>query len=116
VTTPPARTRHRGRAERGRKPTDRPPQLPDPLDWRTAAEAADALGVSPSTAVRLARKAVYPAVLRRGRWWIDQRAIEELANDGQRWISFAEAGRLAGCSATTIGGAVHRGLIAQRSG
>lgn len=115
ASTSRARTTPRTRAERHRRSTDRGPlQPPDPRSWRTAAQAADTLGVSPSTALRMAKKGSFPAVLLRGRWWIDQRGIEKLAQDRSRWISFAEAGRMAGCSANTIGRAVKRGLITQR--
>jgi hypothetical protein len=83
--------------------------------WLTAQHAAEILGASPATAVRLAQHGAYPAVLHRGRWRIDPPGLDAVAADRSRWVSHVEAGRLAGCAANTIGHAVQRGLIVQRT-
>jgi hypothetical protein len=72
------------------------------------------LGVTPATAIRRARQARHPPTLAGGRWWIDPRGVEEIAEDRSRWVSFDEAGRMAGCAANTIAHAVRQGMIVQR--
>ena len=106
----------RGPAPRRRRPqaTNRPRRSPVPEGWLTAQQAAEILGASPATAIRLAKHGAYPAVLHGGRWWIDPRGVVAVATERSRWVSLAEAGRIAGCAANTICHAVQRGLIVQR--
>lgn len=109
----PATVRRRGERRRARD-DGLPRGLPDPGVWMTVTQAADLLEVSPATVVRLARSGSCPALRHSGRWWVDREAVAVVAEDRSRWVSFVDAGRLAGCSATTVGYAVRRGWIRQR--
>lgn len=109
----PATPRRRGERRRARD-DGLPRRVPDQGVWITVSQAADLLEVSPATVVHLARNASCPALLHSGRWWVDRKAVAVIAEDRRRWVSLVQAGRLARCSANTVGYAARRGWIGQR--
>jgi hypothetical protein len=76
----PATPRRRGERRRARD-DGLPPGLPDQGVWMTVTQAADLLEVSPATVVRLARSGSCPSVLHCGRWWVDRKAVADVAED-----------------------------------
>lgn len=95
----------------------RSPPTPPPEGWIEAKEAARRLGRSVSTVLRRIEDGEFDAVRsgRAGRWWLDPASVEAAALEQGRWVSWAEAAEIAGCSPSSIGTAVGQGLIESRS-
>lgn len=82
--------------------------------WLSTAEAADELGVTPTSVIRFVRAGAVDGRLLGRTWWVTASSVEALRASRDRWVSRKEAARLAGCSATTIGEAAGRGEIVSR--
>lgn len=82
-------------------------------------EAADLLGLTPSTVHWLARQGAITKVQREGRHWFDRASVareaKRRAGENARWITYAEAADIVGCARGTITKAVARGDITHRT-
>lgn len=82
-------------------------------------EAADILGLTPSTVHWLARRGAITKIRRDGRHWFDRASVkreaERRAGENARWITYTEAANIVGCARGTITKAVARGDITHRT-
>lgn len=107
--------RHRAHAERlGIRPTRMPNAQDTAMGWLTTIEAAELLGVSRESVMRLVADAGCRTERVGHRWWIDQADVRNLAAERSQWISFAAAATLVGCSKGAIKTAVSAGKIRRR--
>lgn len=82
--------------------------------WMTSTSAAEVLGVSGSTVLRMVRADHLVAEKVEQRWLIRAEEVRALAEERSQWVSMAQAAEIAGCAETTIQAAVKRGEIEQR--
>lgn len=95
-------------------------------DWLTVAEAADALGCSESSVLRLARaghldarSAIRPAGQRPAAVYSStsvEKVKAERAAEADAWVTWEEAARIVGCSPFPIPALIAEGLLVQRPG
>lgn len=82
-------------------------------------DAAALLGLSPAYLPVVARQTGILMGVEHGRLWFDLASVEaeaqRRAHEAERWVSYVEAARIAGCSAAMIGAAVQSGDLAHRS-
>lgn len=107
--------RHRVRAEElGIRPTRVPALDEGSTGWLTTLEAAELLGVSRVSVMRLVTAAGCGTERVGHRWWVDEGDVRTLAAMRSSWVSFADAAELVGCSEGAIKTAVNAGWIRQR--
>lgn len=83
-------------------------------EWLTAAEAAAILGVTAGHLTWLVQQGHLSAGGDSRRRLYERESVERRADEMARWISYAEASRIAECNPGTIAAAVRSGLIEQR--
>lgn len=117
------RARREARTRSSRRQTERAEQLGIPegrlanagdAGWMTSNSAAEALGVSTSTVLRMVRADELVGEKIGQRWLIRAERVQALADERSQWVSMAQAAAVVGCAETTIQMAVKRGEIEQR--
>ncbi len=89
---------------------------PAPDGWLSTAEAGCRLNRTPKTVMRWIQLGKLVAEFDGVSWWVDPDSVKSSAERRGEWVSWVEAARIVGCSASQIRTAVGKGELTQRQG
>lgn len=105
----------RARTEARRTSSDSvPSEPPAEGSWVSMVDAAEQLGCTRGSVRRRIDDGRLTGTRVGQRWWVEETSLAALVAEEARWMSYAAAARLVGCSTATIGEAVRSGEIRQR--